>query len=564
MTFFNLSFQKRFLIALCLLPLVIYVVFFEAISINANYVAYDDIHVLQIVEQWRNAVSWHEKLDWLTVGFPEHRIVFTRLVVLISYGLTGGVSLKSLMIVSNVLWVAQLGILFNVFKKLSIDFFYFIPLCWILLNVHSFENIFWGTSSLGNFGLLFFTMVAAYGYTQSNLLGVWLGVLFSIAATFSYGNGLLTFLIGGTILALSRRWRDLGYTFLVFIVTMGLYVLTRAHASPSSLDLTQPANYLHAVVCFLAFLGSSVNFDAYAPSMLAVWASVGWGAVLLGICIWLLLRNSTLSFKKIELQLNSVQWFGLFLLFFVCLTSLGVVYKRAEGDGLIGMFKGRYRMYPTWLLVVTYLLVLDWLRDKQNWRWLTSFSVAAISFNLLVLYYSVAPATNNRRIAIAQEFNSMYNADLLGLKMFDLTGEDFLRLQKLYQPSLFFREYEKQWKAPTLSLDTNGVFSLDSVYWDRDRGNLNILYRKDFIRPSKNLDDGAYIVLKSTSHAYMAAGIQQALPLKTFVRRRWYWDRGFVATFVPTAIAKGTYRIYLLRRQNGISELLSTRKEVTF
>ena len=597
MTFFNLSIQKRFLVSLCLLPLVIYVVFFEAIALNANYVAYDDIHVLQIVEQWQNAASWRDKLDWLTIGFPEHRIVFTRLVVLMSYWLTGSVNFKALMVISNLLWVGQLGILFKVFQKLNLSFAYFIPLCWIVLNVHSFENIFWGTSSLGNFGLLFFTMMAAYGYTQLSPKYSWIGILFSVCATFSYGNGLLTFLIGGTILTLSKRWKEMKLTLGAFVLTMGLYSLTHSHASPSSLDLTKAENYLQAIICFLAFIGSSVKFDAYGPSTLAPWLSVVFGGVLLTVNAWALFRyttittgqtivrpdtvnpeiatdqtivrpdtaNPTLSlFQKytITLRLNKVQWFALYMLLFVCLTSLGVVYKRAEWDGLYGMFKGRYRMYPTWMLILTYLLVLDWNRKKITQKWLGIGMGIVVIFNALVLYYAIAPAVNNRRMAVAQEFNSMYNADLLGLKMFDLTGADFLRLQKLYQPSLFFRQYEKQWTASTDSLSTNGNFKVDSVFWSNK--NLSVYYHRDFIRPAKNMDDGAYVVLKSASHVYMAAGMQQALPLKTFLRRGWYWDRGFMATFVPGAVVKGNYRMYVLLRQNGVSELLDTQKQVTF
>ncbi|WP_028526352.1 hypothetical protein [Runella limosa] len=564
MTFFNLSIQKRFLVSLCLLPLVIYVVFFEAIALNANYVAYDDIHVLQIVEQWQNAASWRDKLDWLTIGFPEHRIVFTRLVVLLSYWLTGSVNFKTLMVISNLLWVGQLGILFKVFQKLNLSFAYFIPLCWIVLNVHSFENIFWGTSSLGNFGLLFFTMMAAYGYTQLSPKYSWIGILFSVFATFSYGNGLLTFLIGGTILALSKRWKEMKLTLGAFVLTMGLYSLTHSHASPSSLDLTKAENYLQAIICFLAFIGSSVNFDAYSPSTLAQWLSVVFGGVLLTVNAWALFRHTTITTnpRTITLRLNKVQWFALYMLLFVCLTSLGVVYKRAEWDGLYGMFKGRYRMYPTWMLILTYLLVLDWNREKITQKWLAIGMGIVVIFNTLVLYYAIAPAVNNRRMAVAQEFNSMYNADLLGLKMFDLTGTDFLRLQKLYQPSLFFRQYEKQWTASTDSLSTNGNFKVDSVFWSNK--NLSVYYHRDFIRPVKNMDDGAYVVLKSASHVYMAGGMQQALPLKTFLRRGWYWDRGFMATFVPGAVVKGNYRMYVLLRQNGVSELLDTQKQVTF
>jgi hypothetical protein len=597
MAFFPPSFQKRIVFALCVWPLVIYIVFFENIALNVNYVAYDDIHVLQIIEQWQKATNWREQLDWLTVGFPEHRIVFTRLTVLFSYWFTGFVNLKTLMIISNLLWAGQLGFLFGVFRKLHFavqsnssasrplplvpsSLAYFIPICWILLCVHSFENIFWGTSSLGNFGLLFFVMAGGYFYTQSGLKSLIAALIFSLLATFTYGNGLLTFLIGSFILLLTRRWRDLGSTVAFFAFAMFIYALTRAHASPSGLDLTNLQNYGLALSCFFAFIGSSANFNVYAPSSLVVWLSVAWGAVLLGGIVVLLMKNVKFkerksqvpplegrdlgrgSVKRFKFELNQIQLFALFLVLFVCLSALGVVFKRAEGDGLIGMFKGRYRMYPTWLMLVGYLLILNWGKWLR-FRWFLPSAIGiSMVFNLLILYYAIAPAVNNRRMAVAQEFNSMYNADLLGLKMFDLTGEDFLRLQKLYQPNLFFKVSTKDFISPDSSLNTSGNIGLDSVYFVEN--NLYINYQKDFIRPTKDFNDGAYIVLHSPQHTYMSAGIQQALPLKTFIRRGWYWDKGFTTTFNRASVAKGNYGIYVLLRQDGINQLLDTQRRITF
>jgi hypothetical protein len=577
MAFFPPSFQKRIVFALCVWPLVIYIVFFENIALNVNYVAYDDIHVLQIIEQWQKATNWREQLDWLTVGFPEHRIVFTRLTVLFSYWFTGFVNLKTLMIISNLLWVGQLGFLFGIFRKLHFavqsdssasrplplapsSLAYFIPICWILLCVHSFENIFWGTSSLGNFGLLFFVMASGYFYAQSGLKSLIAALIFSLFATFTYGNGLLTFLIGSFVLLLTRRWRDLGNTVAFFAFTMFIYALTRAHASPSGLDLTNLQNYGLALSCFFGFIGSSANFNVYAPSTLSVWLSVAWGVLLFGGIVWLLIKD--IKFKRFKFELNQLQLFALFLFLFVCLSALGVVFKRAEGDGLIGMFKGRYRMYPTWLLIVGYLLLLNWGKWLRLRWFLPSVIGVSMVFNLLILYYAVAPAVNNRRMALSQEFNSMYNPDLLGLKMFDLTGVDFLRLQKLYQPNLFFKASERILISPDSSLNTNENIALDSVYFAEN--NLHINYQKDFIRPTKDFNDGAYIVLQSPQHTYMSAGIQQALPLKTFVRRGWYWDKGFTATFNRASVVKGNYGLYVLIRQDGVNQLLDTQRRVTF
>ncbi|MFN4144922.1 MAG: hypothetical protein ACK4GN_03790 [Runella sp.] len=542
----------------CLLPIVLYWVFFHSIALNVNYIAYDDLHVLQIIDQWKNASSWVEKLDWLTVGFPEHRIVFTRSVVLISYFLTGAVHLKNLMIVSNLLWFGQWFIVGLVLKKalLNTQSFWlaFVPVCWILMGVHSFENMFWGTSSLGNFGLLFFVMLAAYGFAQ-NLLTI--ALIFSFLATFSYGNGLLTFLIGGIVLALGKQWRQLLQTLVTFAFTMLLYAFTRAHASPSGLDLTQWSNYGKALLCFFAFVGSSVNADVYAPSEVAVWASVVWGGVLVGMLTWYFGRHCW----KHQGWGNhaTLQRFAFFLFLFVCITALGVVYKRAEGDGLLGMFKGRYRMYPTWLLLVGYLVLIVEIPKPRLRKYTYAFCLfASVLFNLSILYYAVASAVNNRRMAIVQEFNSLYNNDLLGLKMFDMTGEDFKHLRNYYRPKLFFDKNPEVF----FPIKTTGNFGLDKIQFDGDL--LRIAYHQGYITPTQDFDDGAYIIFQSAERTYMASGLQTALPPKTFVRRGMYWNKGFTATIHRASVHPGSYKVFVLLRQNGQNQFYDTQKQMSF
>ena len=211
-------------------------------------------------------------------------------------------------------------------------------------------------------------------------------------------------------------------------------------------------------------------------------------------------------------------------------------------------------MYPTWLLVVGYLLLIHWLRDSKKWLLPLTIGLSVV-FNLLILYYAVAPAVNNRRAAVVQEFNSMYNDDLLGLKMFDLTGEDFRQIQRLYQPNLFFET------TPETAMPKE-PFLLDSVYFKGDV--LTIDYHKDFIRPTRDFDDGAYIMLQSSKHTYMAAGTQRPLPLKTFIRRGWYWDKGFTASLHRASVAPGPYAILVLLRNNGQNKLYDTRRKITF
>ena len=559
-------------VVLCVFPLAIYVLFFQQIALNINYIAYDDTHVLEIVNQWNKYPDFASRFHYLTIGFPEHRIVFTRLSILLSYWLTDGVKLTNLMLLSNGLWVGQLLILYLVFKRISLSIWYFVPVCWLLLSVQSYENIFWGTSSVGNFGLLFFTTISFYFFTNSSKYGFGLSLFFAVCAMFSYGNGLAVFVVLGLYLLLSQEWKKLTTLGIVFVIVLFVYSQTTANASPAALNLTKLSSYPLAFSCFFGFLGGSVNFNPniYAETTFELWSSVAWGLVLfitpllffknqlIDVLPWSV-SSQTIEERSVKTQTMRTKLFNLspteqflFLFFvFICITAVGVVYKRSGADFLPGMFKGRYKMYSTWLVVVAYLAWVNFKGKSIPIRFLSIPILAAIGINLLSLYSFLPSAVNNRRSAVAVEFNSMNNKDLIGLKMFDITQNDFLRVQSLYKPKIPLQDI-----LPKLDKPTIDELQLDTVFCNN--GNLFVVWKKDFLPIQKDFTDGAYIVIKSKSNVYLSSGQQDKLPFKTFLRRGWYWDRGFTAMFQGESAEDGLYRIYVVLRKNGENKLYKT------
>ncbi len=551
--------NSSFPFLLCVLPVALYIYFFERIALNINYIAYDDQHVLEIVNQWANAANWSERFHFLTVGFPEHRIVFTRSIVLISYWLTGGVKLINLMLLSNVLWVVQLFVLYQIFKPFRLSLWWFVPVCWLLLNVQSYENIFWGTSSLGNYGMLLFMVLAFYCYTLPTRFSFIGGLFFSIAATFSYGNGLVVFVIAIFFLLLTHQWKKSIITIIVFGLVMVIYQNTASNAAPAALNLTKLNSYPLAISCFFGFLGGSLNFNPniYAETNFELWGSVVWGVFLVLITI-LFLKKNILTFVKSKFSkpflATPTEQFLILVFLFICATALGLVYKRSGADFLPGMFKGRYKMYSTWLIVIVYFLFLNHNKNL-NTKTLSSIFIGTIGLNLISLFWAIEPAVNNRRGAVALEFNSMHNADFIGLKMFDMTQKDFFRLQQLYRPEKPLNSVIDELKKPVLR-----TLQIDTMYCSN--GTLIVVWHKQFLSVQKDLTDGSYVILKSKNNLYATHGTQHRLPLKTLLRRGLYWDKGFSAMFQGDAFNDGLYEMFVVLRQNGINTLYNIQPQL--
>ena len=79
-------------ILLCIIPIVIYIWVFKAVALNVNYIAFDDISILGIIPEFDNA-TFLKRWKLLTELFPEHRLVFSRSVILLLHTFFGKVNL---------------------------------------------------------------------------------------------------------------------------------------------------------------------------------------------------------------------------------------------------------------------------------------------------------------------------------------------------------------------------------------------------------------------------------------------------------------------------------------
>jgi hypothetical protein len=112
-----LSEIKAGLHGLCVIPVLIYVWVFKVIALNVNYVAFDDIMILGIIPEFENA-DLAEKWKLLTTLFPEHRLVFSRSVILLLHGFFGKVNLVWPMIIANICWGLCAFVFYRAFTRL--------------------------------------------------------------------------------------------------------------------------------------------------------------------------------------------------------------------------------------------------------------------------------------------------------------------------------------------------------------------------------------------------------------------------------------------------------------
>lgn len=543
-----------------MLPIGLYFYIFSQIALNVNYIAYDDVVTLGIISDFENA-SWLERWHSLTDPFAEHSVVFSRTIVLLSYYLFGKVNLLGLMTIGNLCWLGCVGVFYAVFRRLQLSLWYFVPITWLWFTIHSFENIFWGSSSLCNFGVLLFAMLAFY-FTTHTPRAIFAALLCAFVATFTYGNGILVFVVIAFIVWITGRRRDFFLTLGVAALVGFLYLSDFSQDNPN-LDFSNPQQVQEGIAAFFGFIGSITALNAYSVESITLATAVVTG-VSMAIFFLVLFRKKFVPLLRSlvgkPLHLSPAGQFALAVLIFVALTSFAVLYKRIPLGGFQSLFKGRYRMYSSMAWVALHVGALVWLAPKRRQAWGVFVLLFGITINLLLLYVNFAGAVNNRRGAIVQEFNSRYNADWHGLKMFAMSQDHFETIRSYYQSADPLAE---GWdpRAVTDSLPCVGEYTLDTLYYADNQ--LFASSSQDFFDIEKDYTDGPYLILKSDRHVYASSSNQSPVPLRTLARRFRYFTRGFQGIFHEATLEPGAYRIYVLMRRNGKNALYCTNRTWT-
>jgi hypothetical protein len=433
-----------------------------------------------------------------------------------------------------------------------------VPVAWLWFNIQSFENMFWGVSSLCNFGVILFVLAALYSavYRPEKIA---YALIFAIAATFSYGNGLMVFPVIGLMFLLAGYRKQFVITVLTTLIIAFVYFLDFTPIT-QNLDFSNPVQVKEGFFGLFGFIGSIATLTAYGiPAYVMYLASIT--GMLMVLLFALLYKDQYIKlWDSVWLKsryANETALFAAAIAIFVLITALALTYKRIPTDTFEGMFKGRYRMYSNLWCIALYFGFLAIVRDRVRSRMGPIFVSAAIILNLVLLHSNFADAVNNRRAAIVQEFNARYNADWSGIRMFSMDQDHFEKIRSYYKSADPIAEGWNPRAMPT-EVKCDSLYQPEAV--TKFGSFIMVNFPNDFFRPEKDYSDAAYVILKSAQHVYASPPNQSEVPLKTTIRRQMYFSKGATASFHEGNVEPGLYTVYLLVRKNGENRIYCTGK----
>lgn len=325
------------------------------------------------------------KLKTLLESHYDHRIVTTRLIILLQKYVVGAVDFHILMIIGFVALLLFTTLLYRSSGIKRDKALFFIPVIFIIFQIQYHQLIFWGSMSLVHF-IAFLSVLAALACLAKGTIWAFaLAIVFAVAATFSFGSGMFVFLIGLLLLMHQRQFlrASLWLVPMTFAVWRYFEGYQRYNADPYSLG---PRGLTALTDFFVKFFGASwalgffSDFDGMPPNQfrpvgsILILTTVAGAVTLLGFIY--------VTFKGYYRRNPALYGFLLFLMVNGALAAQGRYLW-----GLGAAYMSRYVITPVFLSAVLYLALAE-LHGVTLRRFLPAITAVALLFNIFSFYHT--------------------------------------------------------------------------------------------------------------------------------------------------------------------------------
>lgn len=375
---------------ICLLPIA---TFLFILSINViNLPFYDDYDtVLRYLKQfhfddWESSENLFSKL---ILPHNEHRILLSRITVLIYHYFFDIINIKHLVLFQNIFLFLTFLFVLKVIKETKLNHKQQV----ITLAVFSLFNLaFWSTSFFFSGGIqhytsFLFSFLCLYLINKAPQITnlQWIGALLcGFVATFSFGCGLLVMPIGAFLLWVKNQKRQSVIWGAVTCLFALIYITNAGHKSSDPVAF----NLFSFIKFFFTFLGSPFYINAYTPT--AVWINT-LICMIIGSMVFLFWIYLFFSgyYKKNTL---------LYCLFSFCVaTGLLLAYSRFDYNASGGVVS-RYMFFSRCLFI--WLVIIFMNRFEIRKRYLKFFTFGYLAVWAMMTINTI-PQINSSKVMLA-------------------------------------------------------------------------------------------------------------------------------------------------------------------
>ncbi|MCE7065447.1 hypothetical protein [Dyadobacter sp. CY326] len=543
------------------LPVLLWVAVILYYSVNLPW--YDDFDPFpDFLRQWINDEALSDRLKLLFQPNNEHRMVIGKLVTLSYYWVTGHLNFTFLHIAGACFTLGTLYIFWISFSKSKINWWYFLPVPFLLFQLQYHLVFLWAICSLQHQPVVFFICLSMFLLSRERF--AW-AVLAAICATYAMSNGIFVWPAGVVILVLRSNYKQLGIWFAAGALAVGFYFYgLSAQGNESSIAFFVKYPHL-SVLGFFAFLGGLFDFFPEKTIVVRSTLPVIMGfLVMIWIVIWLYRqlvpwlqatfnwpkRSVSSSNAEISADRKSLDSFLLGILTFLLVNALIIGLLRPR-FGFFVMIVSNYKMYPALFLTVAYLTFINATSRKLIQKRVFKFALIVSIAIWGISIYSYLPVISERnKYLTVNGYNQEHNAFGLGHVPFSKGAAYVDTLMKqMVSWSVFKYPDAPQTLADNIGRIQNPMPQQKGItVTERD----SILYINDpESKFSLNRNHGQYAFVRDAEQLYFFKMAPHKYSGRNIFRQ---YDKGSDTEIPLTALKPGSYDLGIINIENGKSE----------
>ncbi len=495
-----------------------FLIFLQILWSYALNVPFEDEHgILRNLSDIGLKTDLKEKFKILIAPCNEHSIIISKIFFGLQLWLLKSINFKNLTFVGNLIFCSIFIFFLRLLKQHKISIWGLLPIPYILLSAHIYENSLWAMCAFENNDVVVFLCWAIFLIfsIRPSKTKFYFGIFLLGCALICNGNGILAFVVAGIGLAYQRRWQELTIVVATLIILKFVFLSGSQYKTPNSIMTT--------ISSFSVLVGGFLK----TSSLNMIIKLIGFGVILIigGAAITYVFKR-----KKDIFELNII---------FIALFCLGTLFAVALFRDVVSSdFPDRYRLYPQLLLVCIYLLIIKQLPLYFN-RIVVFSTIFGIFYFVYSYYISFPYLLQGYQKRLLSSVNMAHNGSTLNGSFYRLYFDQTINF---YQKAGTYN-----FEQPIFDIK-NAVISTEKINVKAEETKQGyIIFFKDIDTQKVNKGQGYYISLKTIDNKfYFLPLFHTRNSLRQILSSKQYLSNDFFGMITHAEIPADTYQIGLI------------------
>lgn len=353
---------------------VILLFFLYNLHFSVDFPFQDDFLFIQFIEAISaKNVGVSGVIEEMFRTFNDHKAVVPRFISLIDYWLTGRLHFRFYIVLASFNLIYIFYFLYLNFRKAQLPLYYFVPVPFLFFHPLYHEVSGWALTGLQHSFLTAFTVTAIILVSRGTKPAFYGAMLCCFLATFTHGNGILSFPAIIFFFLCYKNFRRAILTAVFMIVCLVIYLA--GYESGQAVSLPKDVGVFCASL--FGFVGSAMSLWVQPE----LWSAM-WGALIISFMALVTWRVASVYFKKpVQVKPGTIELLTLFAFIFISSTVIAL-FRSWAGTTVASRFQ-LYAALSTAIFYIFLVFYLDFFRRK----WVFSAVLALSIFYCAYSYY---------------------------------------------------------------------------------------------------------------------------------------------------------------------------------